>query len=82
MRKRFTLDLDLLNDVILPFYPPNRIPSGHWGFEDETCVRIPWEWSSLEAPTLPAWAEAERPLRLIEQALAEEDPETVYHNST
>jgi hypothetical protein len=38
------------------------------GFEDET-----W-WSRLEQPNLNNWAEADRPLRLLEKALAKDDP--------
>ncbi len=39
------------------------------GCEDET-----W-WSRLAAPALHAWAEAGRPLRLVEQAVAKGDPD-------
>jgi transposase len=39
------------------------------GFEDET-----W-WSRLAAPALHAWADADRPLRLVEQAVAKDDPD-------
>jgi hypothetical protein len=38
------------------------------GFEDET-----W-WSRLARPTLQAWTEADRPLRLVEQTIAQDDP--------
>jgi hypothetical protein len=39
------------------------------GFEDET-----W-WSRLARPALHAWAEPDRPLRLVEQPVATEDPD-------
>ncbi len=39
------------------------------GFEDET-----W-WSRLASPARHAWAEAGRPLRLVEQTVATDDPE-------
>jgi hypothetical protein len=39
------------------------------GFEDET-----W-WSRLARPALHAWAEPDRPRRLVEQAVAKDDPE-------
>jgi transposase len=39
------------------------------GFEDET-----W-WSRLAPPALHAWADADRPLRLVEQAVAKDDPD-------
>ena len=39
------------------------------GFEDEV-----W-WSRLARPALHAWAEADRPLRLVEQAVAKDDPD-------
>jgi len=39
------------------------------GFEDET-----W-WSRLAAPALHAWAEPDQPLRLVEQAVATDDPD-------
>jgi transposase len=39
------------------------------GFEDEV-----W-WSRLAAPALHAWADADRPLRLVEQAVAPDDPD-------
>ena len=38
------------------------------GCEDEV-----W-WSRLAQPALHSWAEADRPLRLVEQAVAKEDP--------
>jgi DDE superfamily endonuclease len=50
-----------------------RLAAGHpeWalGFEDET-----W-WSRLAQPALHAWAEPGRPLRLVEQAIAKDDPD-------
>ncbi len=39
------------------------------GFEDEA-----W-WSRLAAPALHAWADGDRPLRLVEQAVAKDDPD-------
>jgi DDE superfamily endonuclease len=39
------------------------------GFEDEV-----W-WSRLAPPALHAWAERDRPLRLVEQAVAKDDPD-------
>ncbi len=39
------------------------------GFEDET-----W-WSRLARPALSAWAEPDRPLRLVEQTVATDDPD-------
>ncbi len=39
------------------------------GFEDET-----W-WSRLASPSRHAWAEAGRPLRLVERAVAKDDPD-------
>jgi len=39
------------------------------GFEDEV-----W-WSRLARPALAAWAEANDPLRLVEQTVAKEDPD-------
>lgn len=39
------------------------------GFEDEV-----W-WSRLAAPALHAWADGDRPLRLVEQAVAKGDPD-------
>jgi transposase len=39
------------------------------GFEDET-----W-WSRLAHPALHAWAEHDRPLRLVEQTVATDDPD-------
>lgn len=43
-------------------------PDWALGFEDET-----W-WSRLEQPNLSSWAETDHPLRLVEKALAKEDP--------
>ena len=43
-------------------------PDWALGFEDET-----W-WSRLEQPNLNIWTEADRPLRLMEKALAKDDP--------
>jgi transposase len=39
------------------------------GYEDET-----W-WSRLARPALSAWAEADRPLRLVEQRVLDTDPD-------
>ncbi len=39
------------------------------GFEDEV-----W-WSRLAPPALHAWADGDRPLRLVEQAVAKDDPD-------
>jgi transposase len=39
------------------------------GFEDET-----W-WSRLALPTLSSWTEEGRPLRLVQQSVAKDDPE-------
>jgi transposase len=39
------------------------------GFEDEV-----W-WSRLAHPTLSTWAEDERPLRMVEQTVAQDDPD-------
>ena len=39
------------------------------GFQDEV-----W-WSRLAQPALHSWAEPDRPLRLVEQAVAKEDPD-------
>jgi hypothetical protein len=39
------------------------------GFEDEV-----W-WSRLAHPALHTWAEADQPLRLVEQAVAKDDPD-------
>jgi hypothetical protein len=39
------------------------------GFEDEV-----W-WSRLAAPALHAWADADHPLRLVEQTVAPDDPD-------
>src|SRR5437870_3203968 len=39
------------------------------GFEDEV-----W-WSRLAHPTLSTWAEENRPLRLVEQTVANDDPD-------
>jgi hypothetical protein len=44
-------------------------PDWAFGYEDET-----W-WSRLARPSLSAWAPDERPLRLVEQAVAEGDPD-------
>lgn len=46
-----------------------RHPAWALGFEDEV-----W-WSRLARPALHTWAEADRPLRLVEQAVAKDDPE-------
>jgi DDE superfamily endonuclease len=43
-------------------------PDWALGFADET-----W-WSRLAPPALHAWAEAKRPLRLVERAVASDDP--------
>jgi hypothetical protein len=43
-------------------------PDWALGFEDET-----W-WSRLEQPNMNSWAEADRPLRLMEKALTKDDP--------
>ena len=39
------------------------------GFEDET-----W-WSRLASPTLSSWAQEAKPLRLIQQSVAKDDPD-------
>ena len=44
-------------------------PAWALGFEDEV-----W-WSRLARPALHAWAESDRPLRLVEQAVAKDDPD-------
>ena len=44
-------------------------PDWALGFEDET-----W-WSRLARPALSAWAEPDRPLRLVEQAVSTADPD-------
>lgn len=44
-----------------------RQPAWALGFEDET-----W-WSRLQSPALHAWAEAERPVRLVEQERPPDD---------
>ena len=44
-------------------------PDWALGFEDET------RWSRLARPALHSWAEAAVPLRLVEQAVAKEDPD-------
>ena len=44
-------------------------PDWALGFEDET-----W-WSRLARPALHAWAEPGQPLRLVEQAVAKDDPD-------
>jgi hypothetical protein len=50
-----------------------RLAAAHpdWllGFEDEV------GWSRLAAPALHAWADGDRPLRLVEQAVAKDDPD-------
>jgi len=43
-------------------------PSWALGFQDEV-----W-WSRLAAPCLHAWADDDRPLRLLERAVAKDDP--------
>jgi hypothetical protein len=44
-------------------------PAWALGFEDEV-----W-WSRLARPALHSWAEADQPLRLVEQTVAKEDPD-------
>ena len=44
-------------------------PEWAFGYEDET-----W-WSRLARPALCAWAEEDRPLRLVEQVVAKDDPD-------
>jgi len=44
-------------------------PAWLLGFEDEV-----W-WSRLARPALHAWADADQPLRLVEQAVANDDPD-------
>ncbi len=44
-------------------------PDWALGFEDEV-----W-WSRLARPALHAWAEADQPVRLVEQAVATDDPD-------
>src|SRR5207248_5392219 len=44
-------------------------PTWVLGFEDEV-----W-WSRLAQPTLHSWAEADQPLRLVEQAVAKDAPD-------
>jgi hypothetical protein len=44
-------------------------PQWATGFEDEC-----W-WSRVALPTLSAWSEDGKPLRLIQRALAKDDPE-------
>ena len=44
-------------------------PDWALGFEDEV-----W-WSRLARPALHAWAEADQPVRLVEQAVAPDDPD-------
>jgi len=44
-------------------------PAWALGFEDEV-----W-WSRLAHPALHAWAAADQPLRLVEQAVAKDDPD-------
>ena len=46
-----------------------RHPTWVLGFQDET-----W-WSRLAQPARHAWAEPDRPLRLVEQAVATDDPD-------
>ncbi len=46
-----------------------RHPAWALGFEDEV-----W-WSRLARPALHAWAEPDRPPRLVEQAVAKDDPD-------
>jgi transposase len=46
-------------------------PDWALGFEDET-----W-WSRVARPALHAWATADRPLRLVEQTVAPNDPDPV-----
>ena len=45
-----------------------RHPTWVLGFQDEV-----W-WSRLAQPALHSWAEADQPLRLVEQAVAKDDP--------
>ena len=44
-------------------------PDWAFGYEDET-----W-WSRLARPSLHAWAQADKPLRLVEQTVSKGDPE-------
>jgi len=44
-------------------------PAWALGFEDEV-----W-WSRLARPALHSWAEADQPLRLVEQTVAKDDPD-------
>ena len=44
-------------------------PTWVLGFEDEV-----W-WSRLAQPALHSWAEADQPLRLVEQVIAKDDPD-------
>jgi hypothetical protein len=46
-----------------------RHPDWALGFEDEV-----W-WSRLARPALHSWAEADQPLRLVEQTVARDDPD-------
>jgi hypothetical protein len=46
-----------------------RHPDWVLGFVDEV-----W-WSRLAQPMLHTWAEADQPLRLVEQTVAKEDPD-------
>lgn len=46
-----------------------RHPDWAIGFEDET-----W-WSRLALPSLHAWAESGKTLRIVEQSVAKEDPD-------
>ena len=48
---------------------PGPTPQWALGFEDEV-----W-WSRLAHPALHAWAEPDRPLRLVEQTVAKDDPD-------
>src|SRR5204862_3794896 len=44
-------------------------PNWALGFEDEVL------WSRLARPALHSWAEADQPLRLVEQTVAKDDPD-------
>ena len=44
-------------------------PTWVLGFEDEV-----W-WSRLARPALHSWADADQPLRLVEQTIAQDDPD-------
>jgi transposase len=52
-----------------PIRLAQRHPDWALGFEDEV-----W-WSRLAPPALHAWAEPDRPLRLVAQAVAKDDPD-------